>query len=201
MHKIFLSYHHSNDQYYKERLLELNVAYPIFIDASVDTGHISDELKDTAIREKIRDEYLRDSSVTIILVGLKTQRRKHIDWEIYSSMYNGQVNKKSGILIINLPSINCNFYTASHDGEKERIYPDNFSWVTIDTREEYTNRYPYMPERIIDNLLESNVKISVVNWDRIESDFAALEYLIDAAYADRIHCEYDLSRPMRRANS
>ena len=53
----------------------------------MDTGDISDELSDARIREKIRDEYLRDSTGTIVLVGTETKRRKHVDWEIYSSMY------------------------------------------------------------------------------------------------------------------
>lgn len=68
-HKVFISYHHSNDQAYKEALLSLNDKHNIFIDASVDTGDIDDRLDDQAIRQKIRDEYLRDSSVTVVLVG------------------------------------------------------------------------------------------------------------------------------------
>ena len=104
-HKVFISYHHLNDQGYKESILEWNRNNEIFIDASVDTGDINENLPDDTIRQKIRDEYLKDSSVTILLVGTDTKKRKHIDWEIYSSMYDGQVNKKSGILVINLPRI------------------------------------------------------------------------------------------------
>ena len=63
--------------------------YEIFLDRSVDTGDISDDLSDESIRRKVRDEYLRDSTVTILLVGLQTKRRKHVDWEIYSSMIDG----------------------------------------------------------------------------------------------------------------
>lgn len=201
MHKVFISYHHRNDQYYKNWLLEANKLYPMFIDASVDTGDISDELNDNAIREKIRDEYLRDSTVTIVLVGTETKKRKHVDWEIYSSMYDGRVNKKSGVLVINLPSINCSYYTAAHEGEKEMIYPENTTWTTIDNRSEYERRYPYMPDRIIDNLLKREAKISVVGWNKIENDLSVLKFLIDATFNDRENCTYDLSRPMRRANS
>ncbi len=75
MHKVFISYHHDNDQAYKEALVQSG----IFIDASVDTGDIDDGLSDHAIRQKIRDEYLRDSSVTIVLVGSETKNRKHVD--------------------------------------------------------------------------------------------------------------------------
>ena len=99
-HKVFISYHDANDGSYKESLLLLNRAYDLFVDASVDTGGIDDTLPDQRIREIIRDDYLRDSTVTIVLVGLETKKRKHVDWEIYSSMFDGTVNKKSGILVI-----------------------------------------------------------------------------------------------------
>ena len=200
MHKVFISHHHENDQWYKERLAELGWQHSIFIDASVDTGGIPDWLSDESIRQKIRDEYLRDSTVTIVLVGTETKRRKHIDWEIYSSMYDGAVNKKSGILAINLPGTS-KYFTASHDGEKGSVYPDVTSWMSVDSREEYERRYPYMPDRIIDNLLKSKAKISVAPWNRIESDVGKLRFLVDAAFENRGRCEYDLSRRMRRHNS
>ncbi len=201
MHKVFISYHHGNDQHYKERLIQINAQHRIFIDQSVDTGDISDALSDSAIREKIRDEYLRDSTVTIVLVGTETKRRKHVDWEIYSSMFDGRINKKSGILVINLPSTNCTYFTASHAGEKEKLYPEVTDWITIDKRSVYESRYPYMPDRIIDNLLTKEAKISVVNWNKIENDLSALEFLIDATFNDRVICDYDLNKPMRRADS
>jgi len=200
MHKVFISYHHENDQLYKEKLLAMNRQHQIFIDISVDTGDINDDLPDSRIRELIRDNYLRDSTVTILLVGLETKNRKHIDWEIYSSMYDGQINKKSGILVVNLPSVNCSNVHATHPGEKERVHPEISSWTTIQNRSEYESRYPYMPARIIDNLLKSDAKISVVQWWKIESDPSKLSFLIDAIYKDRTNCNYDLSRPMRRAD-
>lgn len=200
-HKVFTSYHHANDQWYKEELLRLNKSHDIFIDSSVDTGDIDENLDDNTIRQKIRDEYLKDSSVTILLVGTETKNRKHIDWEMYSSMFDGTVNKKSGILVINLPSINCTYYTAAHNGEKELVYPEIQTWMSIDSRVEFESRYPYMPARIIDNLLESQAKISVVNWNKVVSNIEILRYLIDQTYNDRTACKYDLSRSMRRANS
>lgn len=201
-HRVFISYHHSNDQAYKEALLRLNDKHNIFIDASVDTGDIDDSLDDEAIRQKIRDEYLMDSSVTIVLVGVETKKRKHVDWEIYSSMFNGRVNKQSGVLVINLPSTGCMYYTAAHgDVEKTTIYPENSSWTSITSREEYEKRYPYMPARIIDNLLKKGAKVSVTNWDKITANAEALRFLIDVTLNDRASCDYDLSRLMRRANS
>ena len=201
IHKVFISYHHSLDQNYKNYLVQIGDEYEIFLDRSVDTGEISDDLSDESIRRKIRDEYLRDSTVTILLVGLETKRRKHIDWEIYSSMIDGQVNKKSGILVVNLPSTGNTLCTAPHSGEKEAVYPKIKSWVDVDSRAEYERRYPYMPDRVIDNLLRREAKVSVTPWSKIENNPGVLRFLIDAAFEDRGKCEYDLSRPMRRVNS
>ena len=203
-HKVFISYHDTNDHAYKELLIEWNKNndYDIFIDASVDTGDIDDRLSDEAIRQKIRDEYLRDSSVTILLVGTETKNRKHVDWEVYSSMFDGKVNKKSGVLVIQLPSTGCTTCTAAHgDKEKEALYSDNTRWVSVTARKDYEERYPYMPQRIIDNLLKSDAKVSVTNWDRVTSSPDKLKLLIDLTYQDRAVCNYDLSTPMRRANS
>ena len=200
MHKVFISYHHDNDQDYKEQLVTINNQYEVFIDQSVDTGDISDELDDQTIREKIRDEYLRDSSVTILLVGTETKNRKHIDWEIYSSMIDGKVNKKSGILVVNLPSTGSTYYTAAHQSEKPAVYPECQDWISIDERAEYERRYPYVPDRIIDNLLKKGAYVSVTTWSKFCNP-SNLSLLIDTAYEDRQRCEYDLRRPMRRRNS
>lgn len=203
-HKVFISYHHSNDQAYKESLLEWNKNnnFDIFIDASVDTGDIDENLSDESIRQKIRDEYLKDSTVTILLVGIETKNRKHVDWEVYSSMFDGRVNKKSGVLVIQLPSTGCTTYTAAHGAkEKEALYSDNTNWVSVTTRTDYEDRYPYIPQRIIDNLLKSSAKVSVANWDTITASPEKLKLLIDLTFKDKDNCIYDLSRPMRRANS
>lgn len=200
-HKVFISYHHANDQSYKESLVNSG----IFIDASVDTGDIGDSLSDESIRKKIRDEYLRDSTVTIVLVGTETKNRKHVDWEIYSSMYDGQVNKKSGVLVINLPSTGCTNINAAHgEEEKNALYPRISSWTTLNNRSDYESRYPYMPSRIIDNLLKSGAKVSVTNWDNIYGDaekLKSLKLLIDLTYNDRASCDYDLSATMRCRNN
>ena len=115
-------------------------------------------------------------------------------------MFDGTVNKKSGILVVNLPGTSRHFH-VSRTREKAVVYPDVERWSTIDTRAEYEGRYPLMPARIVDNLLKPQAKISVVPWDRIDGRPDRLKYLVDATFDDRARCQYDLSRPMRRANS
>jgi len=199
MHKVFVCYHHANDQYYKEDLVRFGKTHDIFLDWSVDTGDIDDRLPDQTIRQLVRDDYLRESTVTVVLVGTETKGRKHVDWEIYSSMFDGQKNKKSGIIAITLPETNCSYFQAVHAGEKEAVYPQETSWTSIDSRAEYERRYPHLPDRLIDNLMKSEARVSVTNWDKLTVQ--TLRFLIEAAHNDRGQCEYDLSRDMRRANA
>ncbi len=193
MHNVFISYHHDNDQQYKNELSKYNKIY--FNDYSVDTGDINDNLSDQDIREKIRDEYLRDSSVTIVLIGEETKNRKHVDWEIYSSMYDGAINKKSGILLINLPTISSPCIACSKD--EELLIDPNASWSSISNNYE---SYVYYPKRILTNLRNNGCKISAVNYKRIIDNPDILPKLLDIAYYRRTSNIYDLTDPMRRHN-
>lgn len=188
MHKVFVSFHHANDQWYKDELVRWGTENNVFIDGSVDMGEIPDNWDAQHIREYIRDNHLKDTTVTILLVGTETKNRKHIDWELFSSMYDGKVNKKSGILVINLPSVCCQYHTLCTKEEKEAILPNQKTWISINDRSEFDRRYPYMPARIIDNLLKKGVSISVINWDDLSVD--KLKLLIDKAYDARSNNNY-----------
>lgn len=201
MVKVFISYHHANDQWAKDQLQLWVETYGLFEDVSVNTADVDDDLPTETIRCKIRDEYLRDSTVTIVLVGAETRGRKHVDWEIYSSMRDGAINKQSGLLAIQLPSTNPQSWHAAHEWEKNELYPDCTSWMNVHSFGDYQSRHPYLPDRIIDNLLAPRAKISVTNWDRISTNLANLSALVQAAHDDRLTNEYDLSRAMRRSNS
>lgn len=198
-HRVFISYHHDNDQWAKDYLIELNKKFDFFIDESVDTGDIPEYWDDQKIRSEIRDNYLKYSTVTILLVGTETKNRKHIDWELFSSMYDGVKNKRSGIVVIMLPSTQCSSCHAAFANEKTVVFPHIQNWTTLTTRSEYESRYPYMPARIIDNLMKDGVKISVVNWDELNVEKLAL--MIDNAANNRMNNQYDMSRPMRRRNN
>ncbi|MCB9833780.1 MAG: TIR domain-containing protein [Planctomycetes bacterium] len=200
MHRVFVSYHHK-DQYYKDLLCEAGERFSLFVDWSVETNDIDESLPDQQIRRIIRDDYLRDSTVTIVLVGLETRNRKHVDWEIYSSMIDGKVNKKSGVFVVMLPQTGSSQYVAAH-GEQEKavLYPSETNWISIDRRDEYEKRYPFAPARVIDNLLCNTAKISVVPWHVLFEDLNRIKFLIDATYDDREACQYDLGRAMQRSN-
>jgi hypothetical protein len=196
MHKVFISYHHRNDQWYKDELVRMNDIYNIFIDRSIQTGDISENLEHQTIRRIIRDDRLRDSTVTILLLGTETRYRKHVDWELKSSMINGAVNKRSGILVITLPSTNCSSFKTAYAGE-DVIYPDATSWMPTPTRTDLSLHFPYMPKRILDNLAKPDVKISVVPWSKIWNSPETLRFLVRETSEARFTNEYDLSEPMR----
>lgn len=104
-HKVFVSYHHALDESYKEEFESLfGGVFDVIIPGSVNIGDIDPNLKTETIRQKIRDEYLRNTSVTVVLIGEKTWQRKHVDWEIGSSIRQTKANPRSGLMGILLPT-------------------------------------------------------------------------------------------------
>lgn len=104
-HKVFVSYHHALDESYKDSFeRRFGSMFQTIVPGSVNDGDIDPNLPTETIRQKIRDEYLRDTSVTVVLIGAQTWQRKHIDWEIGSSIRQTKTNPRSGLLGILLPS-------------------------------------------------------------------------------------------------
>lgn len=203
MTKAFISYHHENDQWARTQLSWMASQYGIFEDLSVQINDIPDDDRSSqSIRREIRDNYLHDSTVTILLCGTETKYRKHIDWELKSSMINGRINRRSGILAINLPGISDGEGTAGLPQEKQVVFPHHTGgWTSVNHRTTFRDVYPYMPERIIDQLMKEDVRLSVVAWDRIARQPDLLSWLVQATSEAGRWNEYDLSRRMRRYNS
>ena len=101
-HKVFISFHEEDIGYKEEFVRKMGNR---IVDRSVDTGNIDDTgLKTATVRQKIRDGYIRDATVTIVLLGPKTWQRKHVDWEIGSSIRKTKRNPRCGLLGIVLPN-------------------------------------------------------------------------------------------------
>lgn len=101
-HKVFLSYHHEADQDYAEALVDYYGKQRMIIDKSMydDFSH----LKNETILKKIRDKHLKDSTVTVVLVGEHTWGRKWVDWEIHSSLRSYGERTRNGLVGIYLPN-------------------------------------------------------------------------------------------------
>lgn len=104
-HKVFISYHHANDEFYKSQFINLfSNIFKGFISKAVEIGDINPLISVDSIRSNIRDNFIRDASVTLVLIGTETWKRKHVDWEISSSIRQTQLNSRCGLLGILLPS-------------------------------------------------------------------------------------------------
>lgn len=205
-HRVFISYYHHDDQRYKDYLIkmqEFNIEtmqmQSIFEDFSVHEKEIDDAgLSSEQIRCIIRDEYIKDATVLILLCGENTKKRKHIDWELHAAMYDSPANRQMGIIVINLPTIKQGIRASSE--EEKPLLSDFGQWYSIENRAEFEVQYPYMPSRIIDNFVKG-VPITVVEWSRIENHPTILKQLIDNAFNRRFDFTYDHSSPLRRQNS
>lgn len=203
-HKVFISYYHYDDQDYKNALLRANEWCGLFDDYSVHENDVDDTgLTDEQVRRIIRDNYIQDATVLVLLCGQNTKRRKHIDWEIHAAMYDSDVNPKMGILVINLPSIASEQKMLACGNDEENVMSNGFTtWTPIQKNVDYIEHdYPYLPHRLVTNIARYNVSISVVDWTVIANDFDKLKYLIDKAYKRRKTNDYDHSEPLRRRNS
>ena len=153
-HKVFISYHHANDQEYKNKLIQdFSDDFDGMVNKSVGDGDINPWLKTDTIRAKIRDEFLRDSTVTIVLIGSETWKRKHVDWEISGSIRDTMYNPRSGLVGLILPS-----------------HP---AYNSLRAIENYKNT---IPPRLYDNYKKGYAKI--YNWT--DYHFQLQEYIHEA---------------------
>lgn len=114
-HKVFVSYHHANDGFFRDQFENVFCdTADVFVSKSVQIGEIAAWLNSDATRQKIRDEYLCDSTVTVVLIGTQTWQRRHVDWEIASSIRQTKLSTRSGLLGILLPT-HPSFYTDTYD--------------------------------------------------------------------------------------
>lgn len=103
MRNVFVSYAHRLDQdVVDEFRSKFGNDKMVFSDRSLenkDIGYLSsDNIKDNYIRPKIKN-----SSVTIVLIGEETGGRWWVDWEIYYSLIHTKDNGRNGLLGIRIP--------------------------------------------------------------------------------------------------
>lgn len=105
-HKCFLSYHHDDQSFVDQFVNSFSSATRTFIYRAV--GVFSDDIinsnQSDYIMRRIREDYLSDSTVTIVMIGKCTWARKYVDWEISSTLRNDANNKRSGLMAIQSPS-------------------------------------------------------------------------------------------------
>ncbi len=88
------------------------------VDKSLNTPITSTDAE--YILRRIREDYLRDSTVTIFLIGnrsaevLGSWEQQYIKGELQASLYNGSGNTKSGILGVVLPDMETVVYGGKY---------------------------------------------------------------------------------------
>ena len=182
-HKCFISFK-TEDFTYKRSILEnLNID---LVDKSLHEA-INSEDEDYIMR-KIREDYLRDSTVTIHLIGVKSaesfgwEEQKFIKRELQASLYHREGNTQNGILGVVLPTMYDKIYTGSGTcatcgNSHTYVSINNFSVVS-----EFSYNY-YIPHGKC-SWAEDDRFCVLVKWDDFVQD---AEKHIDTAFGKRSH--------------
>jgi len=112
MHKTFISYHHKNEQELKNNIIE-KYGGEFFIDSSVSDGEIDVNLDEDKIMKIIRENYLHDSTVTVVLIGFETSDRPFVNSEIQASLRDTRLNKHNGLLAVIRDDLYDTIYSSS----------------------------------------------------------------------------------------
>ncbi len=103
-HKCFVSFHHADDGEIVSFLESFESVFIPRVLGVTDEDEFIDSADTDYVMDQIREDYLTDSTVTIVLVGKCTWARRYVDWEVYSSLRDDKKNRRSGLVAITLPS-------------------------------------------------------------------------------------------------
>lgn len=96
--KCFISYHQEDlqavdwfiNRFGRHNFIKRAITLPEEVIDSSDTEYVL---------RRIRELYLRDSTVTVVLIGRCTWSRRFVDWELQASLRRGNANGLIGILL------------------------------------------------------------------------------------------------------
>ncbi|WP_366923148.1 TIR domain-containing protein [Metallumcola ferriviriculae] len=180
--KCFISFKTEDEDFKKNIQNNLDID---MIDKSLDEAIDSDD--EDYILQKIRDDYLSDSTVTIHLIGTRSaenlgyEEQRYIKRELQASLYNGEGNTRSGILGVLLPSMYDVIYKGNYDCS---ICGGNHNLVSINdstTVKEFTINY-YIPDNDKCAWREEDRYCVLIKWDDFCND---PEEYIEKAYKKR----------------
>lgn len=111
--KVFVSYHHVDQEAVNYFRTTYGSTLEVFGDKSLTKPFNSMDTE--YVYRKIRENHIHGSSVTIVVIGNETWKRKYVDWEI-----NATIAKDHAVLGILLPGITPTPYS---DGISRRRIP------------------------------------------------------------------------------
>jgi hypothetical protein len=111
--KCFISYHHADQDEVDQFIRHFDHEQDAFISRGLGQEMSQDIIDSTDtdyVMRRIRELYLRGSSVTLVMIGRCTWARRYLDWEIQASLRRGENTTPNGLLGIKLPSYNGSGY-------------------------------------------------------------------------------------------
>lgn len=106
-HKVFISFYRGDTDEVGEFLdkwaYDKGVFTPKVIGVYDDKQLIDSDDTDYVMR-RIREDYIGDATVTLVLIGKCTHSRRYVDWELMASLRRGADKLPNGVLGIPLPS-------------------------------------------------------------------------------------------------
>jgi hypothetical protein len=124
-HKCFVSFHQPDVDEVGKFIDDFeDVFIPKVLGVSDEDDFIDSDDTDY-VMDQIRERYLTDSTVTIVMVGKCTWARRYVDWEVFSTLRNDKNNRLSGLIAVTLPSA-ANFADRQLPGRaSDNVLKDN----------------------------------------------------------------------------
>lgn len=144
--KCFISYHHADQDAVNAFVRRFDHEHDSFIARGLGEEMPGDVINSTNtdyVMAKIRERFLSDSTVTIVLLGRCTWARRYVDWEIQSSLRRGEHTVPNGLLGIKLPSF-TSFPQRFHDNLSS-------DWPRIDCYARHMD-YPGSTEELVSGI-------------------------------------------------
>ena len=141
-HKCFISYHHVDEDAVDDFIRTFDHDRDVFIARGLGQEMSADIINsdDTNyVMKRIRELYLIESTVTLVMLGKCTWARRYVDWELQASLRSGATVTPNGLLGIKLPS-----YPKSGDTFPNRL---NINLKRSDDQEDCYARWIEYPGR------------------------------------------------------
>jgi hypothetical protein len=111
--KCFISYHHADESEVATFIRTFDHVTNMFISRGLGaamSGDIINSNNSDYIMSKIRQDFLANSTVTLVIIGNCTWARRYVDWELQASLRSGEKTIPNGVLGIKLPSFSSGQY-------------------------------------------------------------------------------------------
>ena len=130
--KCFVTYHHADEAMVSSFVRAFDHVGEVFIVRRL--GEVPDDIVDSSdtdyVMRRIREGFIADSTVTLVLAGACTWARRYVDWEIQASLRSPAGGLPNGLLGVRLPGFSrwperllANLGTSGYAGSID--YPSN----------------------------------------------------------------------------